>query len=50
LVDPALEVLQRRGVFFGREALRGGLRMVLIGCGAGIVTWLIGSALGAAVN
>jgi VIT1/CCC1 family predicted Fe2+/Mn2+ transporter len=37
-------------LFTGREALRGGLRMVLIGCGAGIVTWLIGSALGAAVN
>ena len=37
-------------LFTGREALRGGLRMVLIGCGAGLVTWLIGSALGAAVS
>jgi VIT1/CCC1 family predicted Fe2+/Mn2+ transporter len=37
-------------LFTGRGALRGGLRMVLIGCGAGIVTWLIGSALGAAAG
>jgi len=37
-------------LFTGRSALRGGLRMVLIGGGAGIATWLIGSALGAAIN
>jgi VIT1/CCC1 family predicted Fe2+/Mn2+ transporter len=33
-------------LFTGRNALLGGLRMVLIGGGAGLVTWLIGSALG----
>jgi VIT1/CCC1 family predicted Fe2+/Mn2+ transporter len=33
-------------LFTGRSALRGGVRMVVIGCGAGVVTWLIGSALG----
>jgi VIT1/CCC1 family predicted Fe2+/Mn2+ transporter len=37
-------------LFTGRDALRGGLRMVLIGCLAGFVTWLIGSAIGAAVG
>jgi VIT1/CCC1 family predicted Fe2+/Mn2+ transporter len=37
-------------LFTGRDALRGGLRMVVIGCGAGLITWLIGSALGAAVS
>jgi VIT1/CCC1 family predicted Fe2+/Mn2+ transporter len=37
-------------LFTGRSALGGGLRMVLIGGGAGIVTWLIGSALGAAIH
>jgi VIT1/CCC1 family predicted Fe2+/Mn2+ transporter len=37
-------------LFTGRSALKGGLRMVLIGAGAGAVTWLIGSLLGAAVN
>jgi VIT1/CCC1 family predicted Fe2+/Mn2+ transporter len=37
-------------LFTGRDALRGGLRMVLIGCAAGSVTWLIGRAVGAAVG
>ena len=35
-------------LFTGRRAVSGGLRMVLIGGGAGVVTWLIGSLLGAA--
>jgi VIT1/CCC1 family predicted Fe2+/Mn2+ transporter len=37
-------------LFTGRSALAGGLRMVLIGGGAGIATWLIGSLLGAAIQ
>jgi len=37
-------------LFTGRSALAGGLRMVLIGGGAGLVTWLIGRALGAAIG
>ena len=37
-------------LFTGRNAWRGGLRMVLIGGGAGLVTWIIGSLLGAAVG
>jgi len=37
-------------LFTGRGALRGGLRMVAIGGGAGIVTWLIGSLLGVAAS
>jgi VIT1/CCC1 family predicted Fe2+/Mn2+ transporter len=37
-------------LFTGRNAWLGGLRMVAIGGGAGIVTWLIGSLLGAAIN
>ena len=37
-------------LFTGRNALAGGLRMVLIGGGAGIATWLIGSLLGAAIQ
>jgi VIT1/CCC1 family predicted Fe2+/Mn2+ transporter len=37
-------------LFTGRSALKGGLRMVLIGAGAGAVTWLIGNLLGAAVS
>jgi VIT1/CCC1 family predicted Fe2+/Mn2+ transporter len=32
------------------DALAGGLRMVLIGAGAGAATWLIGRALGAAIS
>jgi VIT1/CCC1 family predicted Fe2+/Mn2+ transporter len=36
-------------LFTGRRAVSGGLRMVLIGRGAGVVTWLIGSLLGAAI-
>ena len=37
-------------LFTGRRAVAGGLRMVLIGGGAGVVTWLIGSLLGAAIH
>ena len=37
-------------LFTGRRAIAGGLRMVLIGGGAGVVTWLIGSLLGAAIH
>ena len=37
-------------LFTGRSALAGGLRMVLIGGGAGGATWLIGSLLGAAIG
>jgi VIT1/CCC1 family predicted Fe2+/Mn2+ transporter len=37
-------------LFTGRHAFAGGLRMVLIGSGAGVVTWLIGSLLGAAIS
>jgi VIT1/CCC1 family predicted Fe2+/Mn2+ transporter len=33
-------------LFTGRQAWRGGLRMLLIGGGAGAVTYLIGSLLG----
>ncbi len=37
-------------LFTGRRALGGGLRMVLIGGGAGLVTWWIGRLLGAAIG
>jgi VIT1/CCC1 family predicted Fe2+/Mn2+ transporter len=37
-------------LFTGRRAFAGGLRMVLIGGGAGAVTWLIGNLLGAAIS
>jgi len=37
-------------LFTGRSAALGGLRMVLIGGGAGVATWLIGSLLGAAIS
>ena len=37
-------------LFTGRRAFAGGVRMVLIGGGAGIVTWLIGNLLGAAIS
>ena len=37
-------------LFTGRSAIAGGLRMVLIGGGAGVATWLIGSLLGAAIS
>jgi VIT1/CCC1 family predicted Fe2+/Mn2+ transporter len=36
-------------LFTGREALRGALRMVLIGGGAGAVSFLVGKALGVAL-
>jgi VIT1/CCC1 family predicted Fe2+/Mn2+ transporter len=37
-------------LFTGRDALRGALRMVLIGGGAGIVSFLVGRALGVAIG
>ncbi len=37
-------------LFTGRNAWLGGLRMVAIGGGAGVVTWFIGSLLGAAIG
>jgi VIT1/CCC1 family predicted Fe2+/Mn2+ transporter len=37
-------------LFTGRNAWLGGLRMVAIGGGAGVVTWLIGSLIGAAIG
>jgi VIT1/CCC1 family predicted Fe2+/Mn2+ transporter len=37
-------------LFTGRGALRGGLRMVLIGGGAGVVSWLIGRLIGGAIG
>jgi VIT1/CCC1 family predicted Fe2+/Mn2+ transporter len=37
-------------LFTGRQALRGALRMVLIGAGAGLVSFLIGRMLGAALG
>jgi VIT1/CCC1 family predicted Fe2+/Mn2+ transporter len=37
-------------LFTGRDALRGAARMVLIGGGAGIVSYLVGRALGAAIS
>ncbi len=37
-------------LFTGRSAWAGGARMVLIGGGAALATWLIGSALGAALG
>lgn len=37
-------------LFTGRNAWLGGLRMVTIGGGAGLVTWLIGRLLGAAIG
>jgi VIT1/CCC1 family predicted Fe2+/Mn2+ transporter len=37
-------------LFTGRDALRGGLRMVAIGGGAGLVSYLVGRALGVAIG
>ncbi|MEZ5658232.1 MAG: VIT1/CCC1 transporter family protein [Burkholderiaceae bacterium] len=37
-------------MFTGRSALRSGLRMLAIGAGAGILTWLIGSIVGADIG
>lgn len=37
-------------LFTGKPAWRGGLRMLAIGGGAGLVTWLIGRALGVALG
>jgi vacuolar iron transporter family protein len=37
-------------LFTGRDALKGALRMVLIGAGAGIVSFAVGRALGGALS
>jgi VIT1/CCC1 family predicted Fe2+/Mn2+ transporter len=37
-------------LFTGRSALQGALRMVLIGTAAGLVSFLVGRALGVAIN
>lgn len=37
-------------LFTGRHALKGALRMVLIGAGAGLISFLIGRALGVAIG
>ena len=37
-------------LFTGRDALRGALRMVLIGGGAGVVSFLVGHLLGVAIR
>jgi VIT1/CCC1 family predicted Fe2+/Mn2+ transporter len=37
-------------LFTGRDALKGALRMVLIGAGAGVVSYVVGHALGVAIN
>lgn len=36
-------------LFTGRSAFRGGLRMLLIGGGAGVAAWAVGKALGASI-
>jgi vacuolar iron transporter family protein len=36
-------------LFTGRGAFRGGLRMVLIGAGAGVAAWGVGKVLGASL-
>jgi VIT1/CCC1 family predicted Fe2+/Mn2+ transporter len=37
-------------LFTGRQALRGALRMVLIGGGAGVLAFAVGRALGALLH
>ncbi|HEY5720660.1 MAG TPA: VIT1/CCC1 transporter family protein [Gammaproteobacteria bacterium] len=37
-------------LFSGRSAIQGGLRMLAIGGGAGLATWLIGSLIGGSLN
>lgn len=37
-------------LFTGRDALRGALRMVLIGAGAGVISFMVGRALGVAIG
>ncbi|MBV8806009.1 MAG: VIT1/CCC1 transporter family protein [Sinobacteraceae bacterium] len=37
-------------LFTGRDALKGALRMVLIGAGAGVISFLVGKALGVALS
>ena len=37
-------------LFTGRDALKGALRMVLIGTGAGVVSFIVGRALGVAIG
>ena len=47
--DRRADAVRRRralSLFTGRDAVRGGLRMVLIGGGAGALTWLIGRLIG----
>ncbi len=39
-----------QSLFTGRQALRSALRMVLIGGGAGTVSFLVGRALGVAIG
>jgi VIT1/CCC1 family predicted Fe2+/Mn2+ transporter len=37
-------------LFVGRGALKGGFRMLLIGAAAGLVTYVIGHALGVSIS
>jgi VIT1/CCC1 family predicted Fe2+/Mn2+ transporter len=37
-------------LFTGRNAVRGGFRMMLIGAGAGVATWLIGRLIGTTIG
>jgi VIT1/CCC1 family predicted Fe2+/Mn2+ transporter len=37
-------------LFTGRDALKGALRMVIIGAGAGVISFLVGRALGVAIG
>jgi VIT1/CCC1 family predicted Fe2+/Mn2+ transporter len=37
-------------LFTGRDALRGALRMVIIGAGAGVISFFVGKALGVAIG
>jgi VIT1/CCC1 family predicted Fe2+/Mn2+ transporter len=37
-------------LFTGRQALRGGLRMLVIGSGAGLLTFFIGKLLGVSLG
>jgi VIT1/CCC1 family predicted Fe2+/Mn2+ transporter len=56
VITAALTVLALFGIglvlslFTGRDALKGALRMVLIGAGAGVVSFLVGRALGVAIG
>jgi VIT1/CCC1 family predicted Fe2+/Mn2+ transporter len=37
-------------LFTGKGAFRGGLRMLLIGGGAGVAAWAVGKLLGASIG